>query len=348
MFPSIWEVLERDLKALRAFATTGESLRKLVFAQSVGLELDNLQQDILDIRNNAPNNAEWRIAEHAASIGRLYAVYEHFVEELLSKWLMTKTRGVAFSALNENLRKSYESFFAAMLDRAGDGRYDYLSYETMIADQAKAYSGDVDWRIYPECLIHHEKNLRFDTLNEVATRCGVTELSNWFGKSWHLAEYFGDRKSISERTQNELRQIVQYRNSAAHAHTSIDETLGLDQFLQYVDFIEALCRAFYERVMWMALADREAAQTARPIGKVSEVFSPRTRSVIIVEGVTLRKGDIVMLRSDSSCAPRIVLTLQDDGNPIDEITVAKPKAVGIGFDIPVRLNDQVLLLQPAS
>ncbi len=344
MFDPAWEVLVRDLGALRAFATTGEAIRKVVLAQTDGLELDILRHDLMQIKNGAPSNADWRVAEHAALIGRLYAVYEHFVEELLSKWLVMRTRGVTYTNLAPEFRAAYEAHFAAMLARAGEGRYDHLSYEAMISDQAAAYAGAAEWRVYPECLIHHDKNLRFETLNEVVTRCGVGDFQGWVSKSSLLANYFGGRQALLDRTQNELKEIVQYRNAAAHAHTAIDETIGLEQFQQYVDFIEALCRTLFERVSWLAVEMLKESQKARPIGRVSELYTPKTRTVVVIEGVTLRIGDIIFVRSDSSCGARKVLNIQDDGNPLQEIVVANAKEVGIEFSGPVRLNDQLFLV----
>ncbi|QTC90401.1 hypothetical protein IFJ75_14100 [Brevundimonas goettingensis] len=304
-----------------------------------------LGYELIEVKRSAPSNAAWRVAEHAAAIGRLYAVYEHFVEELLAKWLLMRTQGITYATMPSEFRAAYEPLFASMLQRAGEGRYDHLSYEAMIADQAVAYSGVDEWRIYPECLIHHDRNLRFETLNEIASRCGVSDLSNWVSRSASLATYFGDRSSLLERTQKTLKEIIQYRNEAAHAHTSIDETVGLEQFLQYVDFMEALCRSFYERVSWLSVESLQLKQRCRSIGRVTEVYTPGTRVVVIVEGITVRVGDSFILRSESSCFIRSVVSIQDNGSAIDQIVVANSKEVGLGFDKPVRVNDQVFVAQ---
>jgi hypothetical protein len=87
MFQDILLTVKININTVRSIIKTNDRLMKVSFAsggvikteihEETDLFLSNLLQDI-------PKATEWRIYDHCAVVTRLYAIYERFVEELIS------------------------------------------------------------------------------------------------------------------------------------------------------------------------------------------------------------------------------------------------------------------------
>ena len=344
MFNSAWAPLDRGIQSVRSFARTGDALRRLVLTHPTHYEPTILEHDLSVIASAAPTQNDWRVSDHTASVSRIYALYEQFVEELLAQWIEFRSKETEFGNLPDGMKVSYEQGFASMLTLAGDGRFEHLSKEAMIVEQAKAYSGGLDYRMFPECLTYHTKNFRMDVLTDVMAKCGIDNIQGWLAKSDSLQVFFGSRTNI-DQIQTRLKDFVQYRNDAAHASVDVSQILGLESLLEFSDFIVALCEAILQKVQLKASEYLIEAGKARELGKVSRVKGDKLACVAHLQGVTLNKGDRIYVRNQTYFGPRAVLGLRVEDVEREQVIIANPMEVGIAVDHKIHVGDTFLLVE---
>ena len=324
---------------------TGDSLRKLLSAEYAEISPSGLASSLADLKSGAPQIPEWRISDHVAAVSRLYALYENFVDELLSSWINLRASGQAFGQLPDEWRKQYQAGFSLILPLAGQGRYEHLSHDGMVVEQAKAIAGETGYRTFPECMLHRTANLRMDVLTTLAARCQITALEDWFAKSTTISTYLGAKTEAVNRLTKKLKRFVEYRNDASHSSVIVDEILGLEEIIDLADLIEALCSAIRDKVNHVAVEYLVERGEAREIGFVTKTYSNNVY-IITIEGAALTVGERILIKSPRACSFRTIVNLQLEGVDSPAITVAMPAEIGIQLDAEAHLSDKLIVLVP--
>ncbi|UOA28237.1 hypothetical protein DSM107133_02982 [Pseudosulfitobacter sp. DSM 107133] len=126
------------------------------------LEPTILHDDLCTLRGLAPEDIRWRVMDHCSAVGRIYAVYEHFCENVLHDWLHFLSARKPFLDLPEQIVGSYRTGFAHIVSRLPSPRYDHLSVEDLVSGYDAALKGESTYSLAPECLTHHQSNLRWN------------------------------------------------------------------------------------------------------------------------------------------------------------------------------------------
>jgi hypothetical protein len=129
-----------------------------------------------------------------------------------------------------------------------------------------------------------------------------------------------------------LRQLVDFRNDASHGGIEIDTVLGPKILLEYLEFMEALCKSLAERVQKAALITAEIANKTGKIGVITEKYSDN-RAVAIIRESTLRKNDSVYLVGETYCYRGVIVNLMDNDIAVETLTTLEDKEVGLRFNI---------------
>jgi len=85
-----------------------------------------------------------------------------------------------------------------------------------------------------------------------------------------------DQSCLSETAESELRQIVDYRNAAAHG--DVDEVLGAELLVEFTEFMEALCESIVDFIQYDTLRRAKELGKAKVIDHVSERFQMASSS----------------------------------------------------------------------
>jgi hypothetical protein len=219
------------------------------------------------------------------------------------------------------------------LDQA---RYGSLSFESIIGDLAEAFSASGKYRLLPEAMLAHDQNLRMQQLSELFNRCGIQRVSDWVGKHRALKAFFGDQPRQSDRADAELKQLVDYRNDAAHGGMEIDSVLGHDVLMEYADFLSAVFVALSECTQWSVIQRSIDYKKTRLVGKVNEVFS-RNIVVAIVENSSFSVGDTIYLRGENYCYKSKILSLRVENVDVQSQIALSPIELGLRFDVEPRM-----------
>ena len=90
MFQELLETAKVNISTTRSIIKTNERLRKIAF--ETGVITKHKDQECEELFNaliqDIPKATEWRVYDHCAVVTQLYAIYERFVEALITDWLL--------------------------------------------------------------------------------------------------------------------------------------------------------------------------------------------------------------------------------------------------------------------
>lgn len=335
MFSQALNRVELGVDWASAFLRANNSARSLVVNHQLGLEPSALEMSVADVAVAAPQATQWRVLDHCAAVGQIYALFEQFCEGILSDWITFRSQDCKFAELPQQFRISYATGFAIILGELGKVRYHHLSGPDLIAEYHAALNGEATYALAPECLTYHRNNIRWTEVTELFQRVGIMDLDTWTGRHPAMLSHFETERKILELVQSKLAGLVGYRNDAAHGLVAVDEILGMEELLNHAEFVRALCNALSERMLKEGLAYLESIGKASVVGVVTEVFGSHI-SVCNMEGTTVRSNDTFYLVSPTNAVVRTVESLMLDDKPVPEAVIVNPTELGIKFDEPVR------------
>lgn len=109
MFDYLLRNVNVSIDSIRAIIETNDRLSKIVANE-------NDHQEIVELIKGFPNEKEWRLYEHCAVVTRLYAIYENFVEKLISAWLQNLPQLVEnYLNLDERIKNTHQEGIGRLL-----------------------------------------------------------------------------------------------------------------------------------------------------------------------------------------------------------------------------------------
>lgn len=255
----------------------------------------------------------------ASCVTRLYAIYEHFVESLLSDFLDSIPELVAYSSLSDGLKKEYRFGISHILGKIDADRYSHLTHENVILWYHEAISNAPNYRFVTEALTRHDHNLRLNIVENLVSRLDLNGLREWLAHSEDIVALYEERTAVIEQLDAELRSFVQLRNDAAHG--TLQTLEGRDNLERYCNLMSALIKALAEYFSKCLLQHRVKAGKSRKIGVVTEVFAKANAFIVQLEsGSVLTRGSSVHLVSSCQYRSDTVLSMQLLGREVDQLT----------------------------
>jgi len=125
-------------------------------------------------------------------------------------------------------------------------------------------------------------------LKRLFGHCGLLEIESWVAKHSAIKDFFRLSHVFSETAESELKQIVEYRNEAAHGE--VDQVLGTDVLIEVTNSLRHSSEHYRLRAI-----RHLAGQEARKRRRFSVLYraSPRT-SLSRNRQFILKIGDIVI------------------------------------------------------
>src|SRR5262245_6294109 len=116
MFPAILSKVYQNIDTVRKSIETSERVRTLVAG-------NDPNSHSLGLSALSPSMKEWRVYDHCAVLTRLYAIYESFVEELLSDVLTILPTLFTYIELGDGFQKEHRNGIAYLLQKIDSYRY---------------------------------------------------------------------------------------------------------------------------------------------------------------------------------------------------------------------------------
>lgn len=284
----------------------------------VARSLISSHEDILQAQSPERRGAI-KVYAVASCVTRLYAIYEHFVESLLSDFLDSIPELLPYSDLPEGLKKQYRFGISHILGRIDAERYSHLTHENVILWYHEAISNAPKYRFVTEALTRHDHNLRLNIVENLVSRLDLAGLREWLSNNERTVSLYEEQNAIAEQLDAELRGFVQLRNDAAHG--TLQTLEGRDSLERYCDLISALIVALAEYFSKSLLQHRVKAGKSKKVGVVTEVFAKANAFVVQLDsGSVLARGRPVHMVSSNQYRSDAILSMQVLGQEVDEVT----------------------------
>lgn len=278
---------------------------------------------------DAATRQQMKIYSVSSCATRLYAIYERFVETLVSDFLDAIPEYCSFAALTDAMRSEYRVGISHLLSRLDSPRYRHLNHENLIRWYHEALSAANPYRFVPEALTRHDENLRLSVLSGMLSRVQVTDLQGWLSHHSSIVSLYPDQGALWDQIESELKNFIQLRNDAAHG--TLADLAGPDTLLRYCDLITALIESLSAYLYRQIVMGREAAGKVVLLGRVNEVFPAHRASIVPLQrGRSLTLGQRIHLVGQWSCVEAVVESLRIDEAPVSAIT-ALHEALEVGL-----------------
>ncbi|MCC5634356.1 hypothetical protein LC593_00525 [Nostoc sp. CHAB 5844] len=338
MFQDILMRVKVNVNTVRSIIKTNDRLMEISFApgaiikKEIGEETELIFSQLLQ---DIPKATEWRIYDHCAVVTRLYAIYERFVEKLISDWLILLPELYPnYSDLDETIRSNHRLGVGKLLTELNKNRYEHLSPKKVMQGLFYGTTGEKEYELLPDAFLIHEQNLRWDTLERLFASAGISNAWGWVKKHRAIKYFLEEIRGNQNTVEGEINKFISYRNDAAHGFP--DDVLGAGALLELCDFVDALSQAFAELVTYHILKRKESIGQIKEIGKITEWFKKSNAGVaIIVEEINLSIGkQIFLVNQETSCCYLVAInSIKLNNTPVNDLQTTTGMEVGLKFDL---------------
>lgn len=269
MFDDLLNTVCLKISTVRSMIKTNDRLREIVFQDSSDIKELKENPEFAALIEVIPSKQEWRIYDRSAVVTRLYAIYERFVEDLISDWLRRMPDLVPrYSDLGEKIQNTHREGIGRLLIDLKKNRFQHLSVEKVVQGLSCGITDTGKYELLPDAFLLHEQNLRKEVLETVLKNAGIKEPWKWIINHKEIKYFVEEVRGRQNTAEGELKQLVDYRNEAAHGST--DEILGTQELLDLGDFVEALCKSLADLVTYNIILLQSDRGLVREIGKITE------------------------------------------------------------------------------
>jgi len=323
-------------------SASGSVLAKAVVASGDGQQSGQLQEQLDEIRRKTPSNLSWQVYDHCAAFTRLYAVYEQFVEELISDYLrILPEMHEKYEDLPESIAKQHRIGTGQILLKLGkDGPYKHLDEKRVIADLAQALVGDADYKLLRDAFLIDPQNYRAEILRKLFGYLGIENCWAWVERHPLVVAFMDRERDKTETPATVLNEFVEYRNKAAH--TSVAETVATEEVKSIADCIMVICEALAQLVMKQVVRRREQIGQMAVAGEVIHEFSDCIVGTRMRAGA-VAVGDEMVVVQKYACYKVSVRSIQIEDTPYERLDVNGGQEIGLQLSVTV--NEGALLMR---
>ena len=214
-----------------------------------------------------PEPTEWRVIDHCSAVTRLYSLYESFVREMLGDYLAFIEKSLLYKELGADFHKNYQRGIGELIVEIEKDRFNHIDFVSMVKGFAAALAGE-DYRLIPDALVRHERNLRLEELDRLFSRCGLIDVKGWIAKHRLMREFFLDTR-LAGTADAQLTQLVTYRNDAAHGGAQVDDVLSAEVLCELAEFVQIVCVCLVQRILLETVRKGETREIYRQVGAVT-------------------------------------------------------------------------------
>lgn len=336
-------LLDRSIEALSAVRKHVEfsaRVRQAVAVSSLTCKADGAKCfDFDGVLGSAADATSWKIIDHCAAITRSYALFESFVLQILREYLAFLSRNYTMSALGAEFTAKYTRGIGQILVDQDKQRFQNLDVAGVINAASDAIGDKVGYQLQPEALLRAEQNLRMGELQRLFAQCGLSGVEAWINVHSDVASFFSSQSRLSETASSELKQIVEYRNEAAHG--DVDDVLGAEVLTEFTQFFEALCRSIVDFIQYDTLRRAKALGRATVIGVITERF--RDDIVVAkVAGATLSIGDDLYVCGKGLATIAKVKSMRLNDVEVQTATISEETEVGLRIGVRAKVGCELV------
>jgi hypothetical protein len=296
---------------------------------------DPCEEELDEIRAKAPSKSSWQVYDHCAAFTRLYAVYEQFIEELISDYLrILPELHEKYEDLPESITKQHRIGTGQILLKLGkDGPFRHLNEKQIVADLSQALVGGANYKLLRDAFLIDPQNYRTEVLGKLFAYLGIDNCWAWVERHPLVIEFMDHRRDRTETPATVLNSFVAYRNDAAH--TRVTETVATEEVKSIADCVMVICEALAQLVMKHVIRRREQLGQVTVAGQIIHRFSDCIVGARM-RGGTVAVGDEMVIVQKHSCYEVGVRSIQIGETPYDRLNVIDGQEIGLQLTVGVR------------
>jgi hypothetical protein len=345
MFKDILNTAHLKIATVRSIIKMNDILRDMMFGNHQPFNSEEARDTRLTaLREHVPDKQEWEVYDHCAVVTRLYAIYERFVEALISEWLTLLPEIVAiYSDLADKIQTTHKMGVGQVLQ--SPNRFPNLSVIEIIQGLFDGEIGEQKYKLLNHAFLIHDENLRQGALVKLLADAGIKDAWQWIVKHRSIKKFINDHgKDI--HVEDDLEQLIKFRNDAAHGEDDND-VLQSKELLILADFVENLCQALAELVTYHVFLKKQSKNQVQSIGKITNWFNKPKAATAKLKNVTLSTQTRLFLVGEAYCRLAQIEGIRDNNNVSKErMDITSETEVGLKFDIEAKKGlDLYILLE---
>lgn len=350
MFQELLETAKVNISTARSIIKTNERLREIAFeTRVITKHKDQECEELFNaLMQDIPNATEWRVYDHCAVVTQLYAIYERFVEDLITDWLLILPGLVpCYSKLDKRIQSTHQTGVGRLLIDLNKNRYKHLSNQKVIRGLFHGVNGEDEYELLSDAFLFHEQNLHKDILEKLLADAGISKTWVWVDKHRAVKNFVEEISGTQDTAAGKLSLLIGYRNDAAHGEP-IDDFLGFEALLELCDFVESLCQALAELVTFQVIERKKTVGQVKVIGELTEWFKKSKAGTAKVNDIySLLIGDSLYLVSEGSscCQLANIESIQIDNDFVNSVQTISGMEIGLKFDIDAKKGLYLYILE---
>jgi hypothetical protein len=300
-----------------------------------------------EIRSKAPTKSAWQVYDHCAAFTRLYAVYEQFVEDLVSEYLqMLPALYPSYEDLPPSVATQHRIGVGQILLKLGkDGPFKDLQVPAVIQGLSRGVLGDAGYALFPDAFLVDPQNYRSEMVVKLFTYVGLNNCWPWVEKHPQMSGFMQKSRDPNETSKTVLHEFVEYRNKASH--TVVADIVSSEEIKSVADFVVILCEALTQLVMKQVVTRKKELGEVEHFGRVLHRFSGNIVGVKMAK-VDFKIGDELLIVNKQSCFGATVVSIKIDQTLQEKFEAQEGQEVGIKLSVRVNENSDLLRLKGKS
>jgi hypothetical protein len=355
MFSHLLDKLRAEITATEVVLSLHERLRDLLFpvpAQPGDQASDAGEAHCIDWLNAKigplPNKLDWQVYDHSASIIRLYAAYEQFVNDLVSEYVrMLPTLYRSAVELPECISVNHRIGLAQILIKIGAGKQ-YKDIEEAVAIRALSagLGEETGYSLIPGAFLVDRVNYRMEVLAKIWGDLNFNEPARQISNHKAVVQFMKTTRGESDTPQSELENFVKYRNEASHG--TPEQILAPDEIRRICEFIVCVGEALAYMVEEAVTMRHLQLGNSILVAKVIETHYAGKVVVAKMSHCSLKNGDEVFVSTGTGFRRTLVRSLQINGNDVPSVDGSVSEVVGIALSTRVPDGAELVRVSPPS
>jgi hypothetical protein len=278
--------------------------------------------------------AYWKAFDHCAAVVRCYATFERFILDSVEEWvrwcLLYQPDRVLKS---DSARALYESGLAEILRRKSDTRFADVDRARLAQGLALFYSYALPANPFLpiDPFFAVQPNLRLQHVIELFRAVELGSPANWISASVPLQVLCSEE---GYNLEEEIRQLVERRNEAAHGNHLPTDILGTNELLSRIDLLTLLCTSIHDFVLAQVCRAELGDDFEKKglIGRVTHLWPAAKAFELTLARSTLYVGSRIAMIGPGSFTGSSIKTIQVEGKPTLGFSGDAGSALGIQLD----------------
>lgn len=346
---NLLDEVDHNIQCIKEITTQHHNLTEIIFGNNSTVRDILEENNQLNLTKSSVGFDQWKRYQHRSVITQLYAIYEDFVEKLISIWIDNLPNIFdKYSDLGIDFQKQYILGVAKLIERLNRNKYQQLTLEELIKIPENT---NVNYQLVKEVFTIHEYNLRMSELNKLFLNAGIKNLSDWLKKSQNITESISSISSNQTTVEKELERFIDYRNDASHSIRQND-TLSFKELMNFCNFIKNVCLSLHDLILYQTLERMIILDRIITLGKIRQYRDQlKSARLKVNNNILLSVGLTTLLvnKETSICKfakiEKITIVSNDQYTEKEDIKVAEEEQdIWIKFNVDAKRNWTVFII----